>query len=145
VTRWESKGKKLGDREHIAKFNFRNVLQFTADLFAIQMKKIHVRYDKPIYVYIAFTVLELSKCKMYNFNYDYMKKKLQENINLMYMDTDSFIYDTKTIDFYDDIRFEIDQHFDTLEYVEDNVFNLPLINKKKLCMLKDECKGNIIK
>jgi len=41
-----------------------------------------------------------------------MKPKYQENINLMYMDTDSFIYDIKTIDLYDDIRFEIDQHFD---------------------------------
>jgi len=50
-----------------------------------------------------------------------MKKKYQENINLMY--TDAFIYDIKTIDFYDDIRFEIDQHFDTSEYVEDKVFN----------------------
>jgi len=71
---------------------------------------------------------------MYNFHYDYMKKKYQENINLMY--TDAFIYDIKTIDFYDDIRFEIDQHFDTSEYVADTVFNLPLINKKKLGMVK---------
>jgi len=48
----------------------------------------------------------------------------------MYMDTDSFMYDIKTIDLYNDIHFEIDQHFDTSEYVKDNVFNLPLINKK---------------
>jgi len=60
-----------------------------------------------------------------------MKPKYQENINLMYMDTDSFIYNIKTIDFYDDIRFEIDQHFDNSEYDKDNVFKLPLINKKK--------------
>jgi len=74
-----------------------------------------------------------------------MKAKYQENINLMYMDTDSFIYDIKTIDFYDDIRFEIDQHFDTSEYDKDNIFKLPLIKKKKFGMMKDECRGNIIK
>jgi len=74
-----------------------------------------------------------------------MKPKCEENINLMYMDTDSFIYDIKTIDFYDGIRFEIDHHFDTSEYDKDNVFKLSLINKKKLGMMKDECRGNIIK
>jgi len=39
VSRWESKGRKLGTRALIAEFNFRNVLQFTDDKFAIQMKK----------------------------------------------------------------------------------------------------------
>jgi len=42
VTIWESKSKKLGARAFIAKFNFRNVLKFTEDMFAIQMKDLHV-------------------------------------------------------------------------------------------------------
>jgi len=71
VSRWESDGKKLGAKALISKFNFKNILQLADDFFAIQMKKVHVVYDKP--VYIGFTVLELSKFKMYNFHYDYMK------------------------------------------------------------------------
>jgi len=63
----------------------------------------------------------------------------------MYMDTDSFICDIKTVDLYNDILFEIDQRFNISEYDKDNVFKLPLINKKKLGMMKDECSGNIIK
>jgi len=124
VSRWESDGNKLGARALISKLNFKNILQLADDFFTIQMKKVHVLYDKP--VYIGSTVLELSKFKIYNFHYDYMKPKYQENINLLYMETDSFIYDIKTIDLYDDIRFEI-VHFDTSEYDKDNVFKLPLI------------------
>jgi len=62
VSRWESDGKKLGARALISKFNFKKILQLADDFFAIQMKKLHVLYDKP--VYIGFTVLELSKFKM---------------------------------------------------------------------------------
>jgi len=78
VSSWVSDGKKLGARAPISKCNFRNILQFADDFFAIQMKKVHVLYDKP--VFIGFAVLELSKFKMYNFHYDYMKPKYQENI-----------------------------------------------------------------
>ena len=41
---------------------------------------------------------------MYTLHYDYMKKNYFENIKLCYMDTESFIYDVKTSDMYDDIR-----------------------------------------
>jgi len=50
----------------------------------------------------------------------------------MYMDTDSFICDIKTVDLYNDILFEIDQRFNISEYDKDNVFKLPLMKQKKI-------------
>uniref|UniRef100_A0A1B0GEJ9 Uncharacterized protein n=1 Tax=Glossina morsitans morsitans TaxID=37546 RepID=A0A1B0GEJ9_GLOMM len=109
-------------------------LKLLDDMIAIQMNKVRVEYNKPIY--IGFTVLELSKWKMYNFHYDYMKPKYKVNINLSYMDTDSFIYDIETNDLYDDIRDDINCHFDTSAYPKQNIFNIPLLNKKVLGMMK---------
>ena len=37
---------------------------------------------------------------MYEFFYDYMKSKYGHNVKLCYMDTDSFIMNIKTEDFY---------------------------------------------
>lgn len=106
------------------------------------MKKMKSEYNKPIY--IGFTVLELPKYKMYEFNYDFMKPKFQQNITFCYMDMDSFIYDIKT-DFYNDIRNDLIAQFDTSDYLKENEFNFPLINKKVLGMIKDECNGKIMK
>ena len=46
---------------------------FENNLAAIHEKKISLTLNKPIYV--GFTVLELSKWEMYNFHYNFMKKK----------------------------------------------------------------------
>ena len=37
---------------------------------------------------------------MYEFWYDYMKPKYNDNVRLCYMDTDSFVMHIKTNDFY---------------------------------------------
>jgi len=41
-------------------------------------------------MYLEFAVLDLSKWRMYDFHYKYMKPKFQENLLLNYMHTDSF-------------------------------------------------------
>ncbi|XP_017483952.1 PREDICTED: uncharacterized protein LOC108372710 [Rhagoletis zephyria] len=143
VCEWESIGKRLGARALIAKPNFHSYTSFTENMLAIQLKRSCTLYDKPIY--IGFVVLELSKWKMYNFHYSYMKPKFQTKLCLNYMDTDSFIYTIQTNDFYKDIHDDIDLKFDTSEYLENNVFNFPLKNKKCLGMMKDENNGKIMK
>lgn len=143
VCQWESRGKRLGARALIAKPNFHSSLQIHDNMHVIQMNRIKSEYNKPIY--IGFSVLEISKWKMYNFHYDYIKPKYRENIKLNYMDTDSFIYDIKTDDLYSDIKSDINTHFDTSAYPIDNVYNIPLLNKKVLGMMKDECNGKVIK
>ena len=92
------------------------------------MCTVRTEYNKPLY--IGFSVLEVSKSKMYNFHYDYMKTKYLENINHCYMDIISFIYDVRTNDMYDDIRNDIPTHFDISAYSKENVYNFPLMNKK---------------
>ena len=66
---------------------------------------------------------------MYEFRYDYMKPKYDNNVKLCYMDTDSFIMNIKTNDFYEDIASDVDNRFDTSNYE----VNRPLLmgrNKK---------------
>ena len=65
------------------------------------MKRTKVKMNKPIH--LGLSILEISKLLMYEFWYDYMKPKYGDNVKLCYMDTDSFIMNIKTEDFYKDI------------------------------------------
>ena len=49
---------------------------------------------------------------MYEFQYDYIKPKYQQNAKLSYMDTGSFIIDIKTEDIYNDIADDVEKIFD---------------------------------
>ena len=70
---------------------------FSENLLAIEMKKIKVKMNKP--VYLGLSKLEVSKTLMYEFWYDYIKLKNQDNAKLCYMDTDSYIINIKTEEF----------------------------------------------
>ena len=70
--------------------------------------------NKPIYV--GLSILDISKILMYEYWYDYMKPKYNDNVKLCYMDTDSFVMNMKTKDFYKDISSDIDKRFDTSNY-----------------------------
>ena len=60
--------------------------------------------------------MEISKTLMYEFWYDYMKTKYNDNVKLCYMDTVSFIMNIKTNDFYEDIANDVENRFDTSNY-----------------------------
>lgn len=47
-------------------------------------------------------------------------------------------------DFYDEISPDIDEYFDTSDYQQNNVFNIPLRHKKVIGKVKDENCGKII-
>ena len=97
--------------------------------------------NKPIY--LGLSILEISKILMYGFWYDYMKPKYNDNVKLCYMDTDSFIMNIKTNDFYEDIASDVENRFDTSNYE----VNRPLPmgkNKKIIGLMKDEPGGKII-
>ena len=97
--------------------------------------------NKPIY--LGLSKLEISKTLMYEFWYDYMKLKYNDNVKLCYMDTDSLIINIKTNDFYEDIANEVENRFDTSNYE----VKRPLPtgkNKKIICLMKDELGGKII-
>ena len=100
------------------------------------MKKTKVKMNKPIY--LGLSILEISKILMYEFWYDYMKPKYNDNVRLCYMDTDSFIMNIKTNDFYEDISNDVDNRFDIKR-------PLPIgKNKKVIGLTKDELGGEII-
>ena len=72
-----------------------------------------------------------------------MKPKYNDNVKLCCMDTDSFIMNIKTNDFYEDIASEFENRFDTSNYE----VNRPLPtgkNKKVIGLMKDELGGKII-
>ena len=61
------------------------------------------------------------------------------------MDTDSFIIDIETDDFFEDIADDVDEWFDTSKYNKKD--NRPLTigkNKKKIDKFKDELNGQIM-
>ena len=53
---------------------------FSENLIAIEMKKTKVKMNKP--VYLGMSILDVSKTLMYEFWYDYVKPKNQDNAKL---------------------------------------------------------------
>ena len=53
---------------------------------------------------------------MYEFWYDNMKSKYNDDVKLCYMDTDSSIMNIKTNDFYEVIASNVENRFDTSSY-----------------------------
>ena len=105
------------------------------------MKKTKVKMNKPIY--LGLSILEISKTLMHEFWYDYMKPKYKMMSKLCYMDTDSFIINIKTNDFYKDISNDVENRFDASNYE----VNRPLPtgkNKTVIGLMKDELGGKII-
>ena len=108
---------------------------FSEDLLATEMKKRKVEMNKP--VYLGLSILEISKTLMYEFWYDYIKPKYQNNAKLCYMDTGSFIIHTKTEDFYKDIAGDVEKRYGISNYEVDRT--LPKgMNKKAIGLMKDE-------
>jgi hypothetical protein len=146
VTRWDRSYNSPGASDFIAKPNFHSIAILTDEMVIIQMTKSRVVYNKPIY--IGLTVLELSKVHMYKFHYQHVLQKYHPSqITLNYMDTDSFIYHIKTEDLYADIKEDLKspiQLYDTSNYSRQNPYNMPLINKKVLGLMKDENSGVIM-
>ena len=123
--------------------NFKSGTLLGPDLMGCEMGKIKVVMNKP--VYLGQAILDLSKTIMYEFHYDYMKRKYRdEDLTLCYMDTDSLIYSIKTEDFYKDIADDVEARFDTSGYVPDR--SLPVgLNKKVIGLMKDELGGEIMR
>ena len=121
--------------------NYHTINYISKDLSIIEMNKTKVKMNKPIY--LGLSILEISKLLMHEFWYDYMKPKYGNNVKLCYMDTDSFIMNIKTEDFYKDVSNDVEKRFDTSNYE----VNRPLStgkNKRVIGLMKDELGGKII-
>ena len=123
--------------------NYHSTKCISKHLSVMEMKKIEVKINKPIY--LGQAVLDLSKTLMFEFWYDCLKPMYGDKIRLCYTDTDSFIMHIKTDDFYKDISADVDKWFDTFNFNKNN--NRPLEigkNKKVLGKFKDELGGKIM-
>ena len=126
-----------------AKPNYKHCNIFSEDLVAIHMKMTKLDFDKP--VYLGMCILDLSKTLMYDFHYNYIKKKYGDKAKLLLTDTDSLMYEIQTEDFYKDISGDVKDRFDTSGYPSDHPSSISSgFNKKVLGMFKDEVNGDII-
>ena len=97
--------------------------------------------NKP--AYLGLSILEISKTLIYEFWYDYVKPKYGDNLKLCYVDTDSFIMDIKTEDFYKDVADEVEKRCDT----SNCDVNRPLStgrNKEVIGLMEDKLGREII-
>ena len=100
--------------------------------------------NKP--VYLGIPILDISKTLMYEFWYDYVKPKYKDKAKLCYMDTDSFVINMFTEDFFENINNDVERCFDTSNYDKNDKRPLPMgMNEEVIGLFKDELGGKIMK
>ena len=133
------------DKKYLTYFmkpNFKDGHPFSKHLFAAEMGETEIKMNKP--VYLGQAILDLTKTLMYEFHYDYMRPKYGSKVKLCYMDTDSFVYEIETKDFYRDIAKDVKKRFDTCGYSRDDNRPLPIGENKEVIGLMNELGGKII-
>ena len=127
----------------VSELNYDSHKKFSEHFMEIKMKKIRVKMAKPLY--LGMSILDISKTLMYEFWYDYINPKHGGRTKLCYIDTDSFIIDSKTEDFLKDISNDVETWFDTSNYDKNDKTPLPIgKNKKVTGLFKNELGGKII-
>ena len=123
-----------------SKLTFNGIHKSYDNCDSYTFKQNEVLMDKPIY--LGFTVLELSKLLMYETYYDKLQPYFgQENIQLHYMDTDSFVLSVNTKDIIKNLK-NLEDIFDSSNLDENNeLFSNK--NKKVIGKFKNECPRNI--
>ena len=123
--------------------NYHSTKYILEDLLVMEMKKTEVKMNQLID--LSQAILDISKTLMYEIWCDYIKPKHEDKARLCHMDTDSFIINIKTQDFYEDISDDVEKWFDTSNYDKNDKRPLPIgINKKVLGKFKDELEGKIM-
>ena len=80
---------------------------------------------------------------MYKFWYDYFKPKYGDKAKLCYTDTDSFIINIITEDFFEDISNDVEVWYDMMKTIKDLFQQVKM--KKVIGLLKDELGVRIMK
>jgi ubiquitin len=107
---------------------------FSEDLVAVELQRVKVNLNKPMYV--GMCILDLSKHLMYDFYHNHLKSMYGEKLQLQMTDTDSFLFYCETENIFDDMKAH-SHLYDTSDFPK----NHPLqsdINKKVLGKMKSE-------
>ena len=126
---------------YVKRLNFKQAKIIHENLVSVEMKKPVFIINKPFY--IGAIILELAKFHMYSFHYNVMKNFFKDKIQLIYTDTDSFIYEIFSEDLHQDLK-QIENFFDFSNYPTDH-FLFSTLNKKVPGKFKDETASNMIK
>ena len=135
----------------VSSYRYKGFGKFNDDMYWTQMSKKTVKLDKPIQ--IGFTILNLSKMVMFDYYYEYLKPKYGEKLKLLATDTDSFIFEVETEDFYKDMYKDRSGYYDISDYPKEMRFGNGELafevkdkdgNKKRLGYFKDEYFGKVI-
>ena len=110
---------------------------FTEDLVAVHKVKETLNLDRPAYV--GMCILDLSKTLMYDFHYNYIKKRYNNKAKLLFTDTDSLCYEIETQDIYEEL-WQDRNLFDNSDYPKDSKF-FDSTKKKVIGKFKDEAAG----
>ena len=110
------------------------------NLIVVKRIKEVLTLNKPCYV--GMSILDLSKTLMYDFHYNTIKKEYGDRAKLLFTDTDSLMYELKTIDVYEDFKRIGDGKncWDNSDYPEDSPYHSSH-NKKVIGKFKDEASG----
>ena len=101
---------------------------FNENLMAVHKVKETLTLNRPAYV--GMCILDLSKMLMYDFHYNYIKKKYNNRARLLFTNTDSLTYEIEAEDIYKDFWNDKDM-FDNRDYPESSLYYCN-VNKKSL-------------
>ena len=110
---------------------------FNENLMTVHKVKETLILNRPAYV--GMCILDLSKTLMYDFHYNYIKKKYNNRARLLFTDTDSLTYEIEAEDVYKDFWNDKDM-FDNSNYPERSQYYCN-VNKKIIGKFKDEACG----
>ena len=99
---------------------------FNENLMAVHKVKETLTLNRPAYV--GMYILDLSKMLMYDFHYNYIKKKYNNRARLLFTDTDSLTYEIEAEDIYNDFWNDKDMFGDS-DYPESSPYYYN-VNKK---------------
>lgn len=128
--------------KNVAKLTFKNSRFITEDIVSLEMDHPKLKINKPIF--LGFAILEFAKLHMFDFHYTVMKAHFANRLQLLYTDTDSFVYEIQSTDLYAELAQLPADEFDFSNYPPDH----PLFstrNKRVPGKFKDECAGKQIK
>ncbi|XP_045210672.2 uncharacterized protein LOC123562085 [Mercenaria mercenaria] len=120
-----------------SKSTYKTTTIFNEDLTAVELYRVRVLMNKPIYS--GMCILDLSKWAMYDFYYNKLKNTFGEQMTMCLTDTDSILFYVESFDVYQYMKENI-HLFDTSDYPQ-NHFLYSEENKKKVGSMKDEMSG----
>jgi len=81
LTKWEE---RYGAETMIAKPNFHSHSIFSENLIVIELRKLEMKFNKPIYV--SMSILDISKICLYEFHHEYMLPMHRDECKITYTD-----------------------------------------------------------